>query len=61
MVCPLHRINHDDGAVCPMCQRQNMRVVTCELDKMERVTSTMQQEGFELDHQQSFVRLVSID
>lgn len=42
--CPVHRCP-TPGGECPICQERGLRVVECEVDKIERVSSTMEQQG----------------
>ena len=61
MYCPLHRIpilyGADDG-VCATCQRLNLTVIECELDKIDRTQTTMFEQGYEQDFRQSHAVLV---
>ena len=62
--CPVHHWYGSDvvrdGYLenCPRCDEKGMKVARCELDKRERVVSTLEQEGYCLDHWASYVTLV---
>lgn len=45
------------GERCPLCERDQIRVVTCETDKVGRVHDTMREQGLEL-HPHSFAVLI---
>ena len=46
LVCPVHRCQ-TPGGECPRCASLGLRVVDCEIDKIDRVLSTMEQQGYQ--------------
>ena len=50
--CPLHKVLEScfvPPDECPICLKNNMKVVICELDKRDRVESSLKEYGYELD------------
>ena len=43
--CPVHRCYTPDGE-CPTCKAQDLRVIECEIDKIDRVIGTLDQQGY---------------
>lgn len=54
--CPAHHC-FTPGGECPVCKQQGLHVVECEVDKIERVQDTMDQQGYTRSHY-SYVVLI---
>lgn len=60
MFCPLHRkpILHGAGGKCPVCEQLGLQVHVCELDKINRVIDTLQEQGHTVNLQRSYAVIV---
>ena len=58
--CPLHRLPvlAGNGGKCIRCEEQGMRAETCELDKINRVIDTLQEQGEFVDIRRSYAVIV---
>lgn len=59
--CPLHKTTQSyfvPPDECPICLKNNMKVVICELDKKDRVESSLKEYGYKLDWHDSHYFLV---
>lgn len=59
--CPLHKTSESHFVPpdeCPICVKNNMKVVICELDKKDRVETSLKEYGYKLDWHDSHYFLV---
>jgi len=60
MFCPLHRkpVLAGSGGKCPTCESLGLQVHVCELDKINRVIDTLQEQGHTVNFHRSYAVIV---
>lgn len=48
--CRVHRVMTDAEGLCPKCEELGMRVISCEIDKIDRVYTTMREQDYEMSY-----------
>lgn len=48
--CRVHKVMTDAVGTCPKCEELGMKVISCEIDKIDRVLTTLREEGYEMSY-----------
>ena len=49
--CRVHKVQTTGiDEVCPRCEELGMKVISCEIDKIDRVFTTMREQDYEMSY-----------